>query len=423
MEISKTKLDKAGATLAKSINYSESTLDADIIVDTWRENHIVPLTEITLKLQEWLKDFKKEYYLAQRLKRKPQIIRKLNRLSVRLSQLQDIGGCRIIFPNNAIIDEFIAFITDKSKKGKYFVINKITDYRDKGRDISGYRAVHLILERNGYKVELQLRSNIQHYWCESIERTSVIYGKHLKENEGDPMVIKYFKLLSDAFHDIEKNIRPSVNDVIEIDKNKIHSEKIIKESDTYNIFNSSVNTDFIRGMISRESGIRYQFNNWIIIFNWNTGQFMSWQVTERNPDSAIKVYSESEKKWPAEQGYEVVMIGSSNVATIQKTHNHYFGIESYHQVLKTLNDSEFDFAMTSHIDPDARKILQRLSQRDNWGQNKITLETLKNHFCKDIKNIEEVIDSLIINGFILQDKNNGPLSLNLKQKEMIMKYI
>lgn len=423
MEISKTKLDKAGTVLAKSTTYNENTLDADIILDTWRENHIVPLTEITLKIQEWLNEFNKEYYLAQRLKRKPQIVRKLNRLSVRLSQLQDVGGCRVILPNNSIIDEFIKFISEKIKKGKYFSIIKITDYRDKGRDISGYRAVHIIVERNGYKVELQLRSNIQHYWCESIERTSVIYGKHLKENEGDQLVIRYFKMLSDAFHDIEKGVRPAVNDVIEIDKLKIHSEKIIQESDTYNVFNSSVNIDFIRGMISREAGLKYQFNNWVIIFNWNTGQFMSWQIAERNSESAIRIYSESEKKWPAEQGYEVVMIGSSNVATIQKTHNHYFGIESYHQVLKTLNDSELDFAVMSHIDPDARKIIQRLSQRDNWGQNKITIETLKNHFCKDVKDIEDTIESLIINGFIIQDKNNGPLSLNIKQKEMIRKYI
>ena len=75
-------------------------------------------------------------------------------------------------------------------------------------------------------------------------------------------------------------------------------------------------------MISREAGLKYQFNNWIIIFNWKSGQFVNWQITERNPESAIKAYSDSEKTWPADQGYEVVMIGSSNVATIQKTHNH-----------------------------------------------------------------------------------------------------
>ena len=423
MCISKTKLDKAGSILAKSSIYDETTLEADIILDSWRENHILPLTEITLKLQEWLKDFKQEYYLAQRLKRKPQIIRKLNRLSVRLSQLQDIGGCRVIFPNNNIINEFIYYISEKNKKSRYFAILKKIDYRDKGRDVSGYRAVHLILERNGYKVELQLRSSIQHYWCESIERMSVIYGKHLKENEGDTVVIEYFKMLSDAFHDIEKGIKPSTSNVIRIDNLKIQSEKIITESDTYHIFDSSVNNDFIRGMISREAGLKYQFNNWIIIFNWKSGRFINWQITERNPESAIKAYSDSEKIWPADQGYEVVMIGSSNVATIQKTHNHYFGIESYHQVLKTLDDSEIEFAMMSHIDPDARKILQRLTNRENWGQNKITIETLKNHFCMDVKDIESTIEFLIINGFVIQDKNNGALSLNIKQKEMIMRCL
>ena len=210
--------------------------------------------------------------------------------------------------------------------------------------------------------------------------SSIIGVRVLKENERDTVVIEYFKMLSDAFHDIEKGIKSSTSNVIRIDNLKIQSEKIITESDIYHIFDSSVNNDFIRGMLSREAGLKYQFNNWIIIFNWKSGQFINWQITERKPESAIKAYSDSEKTWPADQGYEVVMIGSSNVATIQKTHNHYFGIESYHQVLKTLDDLEIEFAMMSHIDPDARKILQRLTNRENWGQNKITIETLKTIF-------------------------------------------
>lgn len=63
--------------------------------------------------------------------------------------------------------------------------------------------LHVILDKNGYKLELQIRSRIQHYWAESIERTSVIYGHHLKEQEGAPEVISYFRLLSDLFYEIE----------------------------------------------------------------------------------------------------------------------------------------------------------------------------------------------------------------------------
>jgi (p)ppGpp synthase/HD superfamily hydrolase len=56
-----------------------------------------PLTETTIKLHSRLKDFGTDFYITQRLKRKPQILRKLKRFSVRLLQLQHIGGIRIIF--------------------------------------------------------------------------------------------------------------------------------------------------------------------------------------------------------------------------------------------------------------------------------------------------------------------------------------
>ena len=87
--------------------------------------------------------------------------------------------------------------------------------------------------------------------------SSIIGVRVLKENERDTVVIEYFKMLSDAFHDIEKGIKSSTSNVIRIDNLKIQSEKIITESDIYHIFDSSVNNDFIRGMLSREAGLKY----------------------------------------------------------------------------------------------------------------------------------------------------------------------
>jgi ppGpp synthetase/RelA/SpoT-type nucleotidyltranferase len=170
MELTKTKIDKAGERLAKNTwKTDEQYLESELIVDAFRKMHIEPLTEITIKLQSWLMDFNKEFYIAQRIKRKPQILRKLNRFSTtRLSQLQDIGGVRIIFEKNKYIDEFTIYIKNKISKGRYFSIEREYDYREKGREDSGYRALHLILIRKDEKIELQLRSRIQHNWAEKI---------------------------------------------------------------------------------------------------------------------------------------------------------------------------------------------------------------------------------------------------------------
>ena len=97
MKITKSKIDKAGVALSKGEFRSEEDLiELENIFDEYRKSHLQPLSETTIELQNWLNSYGASYYIAQRLKRKPQIIRKLNRLSVRLTQLQDIGGCRII---------------------------------------------------------------------------------------------------------------------------------------------------------------------------------------------------------------------------------------------------------------------------------------------------------------------------------------
>ncbi len=184
---SKTKIDKAGRYLSDaSREYDEEMLELEDVFDEYRKEHLEPLTKLTLELQGWLQERGGDYYIAQRLKRKPQILRKLNRFSVRLTQLQDIGGCRIIVADNIEVNRLFDYISGKLNDSRFAKVIRVTDYREAGRDDTGYRALHIILEASGRMLELQLRSKIQHYWSESIERTSVIYGHRLKEKEGDP---------------------------------------------------------------------------------------------------------------------------------------------------------------------------------------------------------------------------------------------
>jgi ppGpp synthetase/RelA/SpoT-type nucleotidyltranferase len=208
--LTKSKIDRAGVALAKdTFRDADEMVEVEGIFDGYRKAHLEPLSETTLELQAWLNESQSDYYIAQRLKRKPQIVRKLNRLSVRLTQLQDIGGCRIILEKNHDVDQVLSQLKTRVGSTRDLSITRVTDYREKGRDITGYRAVHVLLERSKRKLELQLRSRIQHYWAESIERTSVIYGRHLKEGDGDPTVISYFQKLSDAFYEIESGRGPA----------------------------------------------------------------------------------------------------------------------------------------------------------------------------------------------------------------------
>jgi len=340
-----------------------------------------------------------------------------------LSQLQDIGGIRIIFETNDNISGFMELIESKLVKSRYFTIEKITDYRELGRDDSGYRAVHFIIKRNEIKMELQLRSRIQHYWAESIERTSVIYGYNLKNLEGNQTVINYFKQLSNIFHEIECKRKPSNEIIDKLETLRETSEQIIIKSDKRNVFDSFVNESFIKAMISREAGLRSQFHNWMIAFNWNTGAFSRWGVIDGNSEQTIKNYVEWEKNWPANEGYEVVLIGSSDVSTIRQTHSHYFGIKSYDGILEDIDSSRITFSKRKELDTDSRIILQTLHRRGNWGEKKVSLERLKNNFCHEVMSFDNALENLEHMGLVLSSAKGTVYCLNIKKKKDIEKYI
>ena len=424
MVLTKSKIDRAGIALAKdSFHNVEEMVELEDVFDEYRKSHLEPLSETTLELQKWLNEYGHDYYIAQRLKRKPQIIRKLNRLSVRLTQLQDIGGCRIIVEKNELVDQIISFLKSKIESTEELKLVRITDYREKGRDITGYRSVHLLLERSGKKLELQLRSRIQHYWAESIERTSVIYGRHLKESEGDERVISYFQKLSDAFFEIESGRTPSVRFRLEIDVAKKEAEEIIRKHSLSKAIDSHVNEDIILTLTEKERRSTSPINNWIIIFDWSSGKFVSWDIVGKTPDEAIKAYVHYENQFPAEKHFEVVLIGSSHVATVRKTHSHYFGIEDYEKILENLDESIEGFRSLGAIDVSSRQVLLKLYTKHFWGQKSVAQETLRNHFCREVHNLDATLDKLVQQGLLLRDYAGGPVSLNIKAKAEIDKLV
>jgi len=416
--LSRSRIDKAGQALAKAKYRDEAEfIELEEAFDEYR------IGDLQLELQHLLTNYGAPYYIAQRLKRKPQIVRKLNRLSVRLTQLQDIGGCRIIVQNNADVDKLHNYLIAKVEAQHVFTIQRSTDYRDQGRDDTGYRALHVMLKRAGVHLELQIRSRIQHYWSESIERTSVIYGYHLKENEGDPQVIGYFKNLSDVFFEIEAGRQPSIDKRLKVDELRDSCEQIIQQSERHKVFDSFVNEDIIRTLTEKESKNSAGLNNWILVFDWNAGAFVSWDIVSRNPSDAVNSYVEYERMFPVEAGYEVVLVGSSEVATVRQTHSHYFGIESYDNILESLDTSIVGFSRKIDIDIGARQILSTLHRRHFWGKKTIAVDTLSNHFCKNVLTFESSLKTLLERGLVQTSSLNSGVSLNIRKKPDIEQYL
>jgi putative GTP pyrophosphokinase len=98
---------------------------------------------------------------------------KLRRESIRLSQMQDIAGCRVICISYRVQDLVVENIAS------CFANCTIVDRRL--RPSHGYRAVHVIVQVNDCPVEIQIRTPIQHLWAEVSEKladgdSSIKYG-------------------------------------------------------------------------------------------------------------------------------------------------------------------------------------------------------------------------------------------------------
>jgi ppGpp synthetase/RelA/SpoT-type nucleotidyltranferase len=104
------------------------------------------------------------------------VIEKLQRETVRLSQMQDIAGCRVVARNIVEQNRLLARVK------KLFPNCTFADRRQ--RPSHGYRAVHVIVHVADRPIEIQVRSKLQHVWAEVSERLSDSVGIALKYGRG-----------------------------------------------------------------------------------------------------------------------------------------------------------------------------------------------------------------------------------------------
>jgi putative GTP pyrophosphokinase len=104
------------------------------------------------------------------------VIDTLRRESIRLSQMQDIAGCRLIVRNVLEQDRVVRRLR------RQFPGSVLIDRRKKPSH--GYRAAHVVVTLAGKPIEIQVRSRLQHLWAELSEKLSDSVGTALKYGGG-----------------------------------------------------------------------------------------------------------------------------------------------------------------------------------------------------------------------------------------------
>lgn len=110
------------------------------------------------------------------------ITEKLLRESIRLSQIQDITGCRIVVSEIAEQDRAVQALRS--------LFDDVTIVDRRTQPTNGYRAVHVIVSRADKLVEIQVRTRMQHGWAELSEKASDVIDPAIKYGSGDEKAVE-----------------------------------------------------------------------------------------------------------------------------------------------------------------------------------------------------------------------------------------
>lgn len=180
----------------------DSYLDALNAISEWRSTYQAPLTTATRRLKYLCaRNVSGDPVVSQRLKRMPTIVDKLDRYpKMSLARMEDIGGCRAVVPE---LDDVFK-ISDEIQAG-WPVVREPKDYIKTPKQY-GYRAVHLVVEINKQRIEIQLRTIGQQQWADAAERIGSETNQGLKFERGSQEVLEWLRLASKAIFVMESKL-------------------------------------------------------------------------------------------------------------------------------------------------------------------------------------------------------------------------
>ncbi|NOT55896.1 MAG: hypothetical protein HOP18_14955 [Deltaproteobacteria bacterium] len=183
----KNQIDRLGKRLKKG-NISEAD---SRLLDQYRRSFSAAYGIIVRTIREQL-----GLEPTGRAKTTMSIVEKLRRESSRLTQIQDIAGCRVIVLDIAHQEEVIQSLKSLFEGATVVDRRKLPSH--------GYRAVHVIVRSLDNMVEIQVRTALQDLWAELSEKLSdVMRDSTIKYGGGDEFIKQLLAASSSSIAEVE----------------------------------------------------------------------------------------------------------------------------------------------------------------------------------------------------------------------------
>ncbi len=330
--LSKNKIRQCGEHIRQKEDF-----DSELLF-LWRNAHLPMMAKMATLIRKHLNEAHlKEEIVARRLKRFYSIFCKLQRFpNMKLNTMQDIAGIRVVFKNVKNVEKFSKIMSEKYQKNnrQFKYINQKNYIENPKND--GYRSIHQIFKyknENDFKMflELQIRTQLQHYWATAVEVLGMKNDNKIKEGNGKTDEKEFFELSSALFSFVEgtailnnyKNF--SKTEIIEKIKNLNDKNKILENLLKLLISNKNID--------DRTDDKDYYF---IILIDLKKNKSRLFGFKKEDFLDAQKLYDFFEQEFQKTGEKDAVFISLDKHQLLKKAYPNYFlnGLEFIAQIKK-----------------------------------------------------------------------------------------
>ena len=331
-EFGRGRIDDAGHKLiALEPLHPERDLALDVI-NNWRSCHSYPLHIITNTLLNRARQVNQNALVARRTKRLPSIALKLRQnANMKLSQMQDIGGCRAVLNSVAEVERLAKAYRDATKKhpdktDRSFLLKEY-DYIEHPKQ-DGYRGIHLIMKyqskekpaSNGQRIEIQLRSKLQHAWATAVETCQTFTGQALKSKikSAQDTWLRFVSIMSTAIAVREK--RPIVPDTPHLKaERKAALADLEKQENVISLLQSWSN-------VMQHQTISDDHESEAFLLELNIAQKLLSVTTFKENEVLLAhaQYLAREKATESDQNVQVVLVSADSVANLKRAYPNFY---------------------------------------------------------------------------------------------------
>jgi len=321
-QYSKTRIDKAGEALLQpeTADAREAALE---VINNWRSSHAFPLNTMQMALRRIARQVDQQPIVAQRIKRLSS-----NRTEVAALPYDDaIADAR---PWRMPRDSFQTYkgsfqMVEHFRRSRMKHKHSIDNYIEAPQQ-SGYRGVHLIWRYysdrsstyNGQKIEMQLRSALQHSWATAVETVGTFTRHALKSSIGPERWLRFFVVMGTvmAVREGTHRVAGTPDDTAELlaELRELVAElDVIKRLETYGaalkFFSSNTAGDAHYFLIHLDT----EHQRTLV-----TG-FKAGQLKEANAQ-----YLELERTITPDSPNDAVLVSVENIALLERAYPNYF---------------------------------------------------------------------------------------------------